>query len=224
MAVSRYAVKLVVGLGNPGSRYALTRHNAGYRVVERLARDLGIALNERRFGGRFGRGRAALVGGSSADVGILEPETWMNRSGDAVAAALEDLPIDDCSADLLIVFDDMDLPFGRLRVRPSGGAGGHNGLAHVLERLSERGVENVPRLRFGIGRSNGPDAKDAIGWVLSPFSDEEEAILEVRLADAALAVQVVFAEGVAPAMNRFNRDPDAPESGSERSATEPKSP
>ena len=201
-------MKLVVGLGNPGSRYAPTRHNVGYRVVERLSRDLGIALDERRFGGRFGRGRAALVGGNTADIGILEPGTWMNRSGDAVAAAVEDLPMEDCAADLLIVFDDMDLPFGRLRVRPSGGAGGHNGLAHVLTRLGERGVENVPRLRFGIGRSDAADA--TIDWVLSPFSHEEEVSLEARLADAALAVQVAFAEGVAPAMNRFNRDPEDP--------------
>jgi len=219
---SRYAVKLVVGLGNPGSLYAPTRHNVGYRVVERLARDLGMALDERRFGGRFGRGRASLADGSTADVGILQPETWMNRSGDAVAAALDDLPVDDCGADLLIVFDDMDLPFGRLRVRPSGGAGGHNGLSHVLARLSERGVENVPRLRFGIGRSDAVDA--TIDWVLSPFSDDEEASLEARLAEAALAVQVAFAEGVAPAMNRFNRDPEAPDPGSGRPATDPKSP
>ncbi len=218
-------MKLVVGLGNPGSRYAPTRHNAGYRVVERLARDLGIALDERRFGGRFGHGRAALAGGSTADVGILEPETWMNRSGDSVAAAVEDLPIEDCAADLLIVFDDMDLPFGRLRVRPAGGAGGHNGLAHVLECLGERGIEDVPRLRFGIGRSNLPDGPGAtIDWVLSPFSDEEEASLEARLADAALAVQVAFEEGVAPAMNRFNRDLEGPEAGSGRPETDPKRP
>jgi PTH1 family peptidyl-tRNA hydrolase len=210
-------LKLVVGLGNPGSDYAPTRHNVGYRVVERLARDLRIALDERRFGGRFGQGQATLVGGSKVDVGILAPETWMNRSGDAVAAALDGLPIENCAADLLIVFDDMDLPFGRLRVRPKGGAGGHNGLAHVLERLLERGIEKVPRLRFGIGRSQIPNSPDVpnpvIDWVLSPFSDEEEAGLDARLSDAALAVQVAFAEGVARAMNRFNRDPEAPEPG-----------
>ena len=212
-------MKLAVGLGNPGSRYASTRHNVGFRVVERLAQDLGIALDERRFGGLFGCGRAVLEGGGAADVGILEPETWMNRSGDAVAAALEDLGIADCSTDLLVVLDDMDLPFGRLRVRPSGGSGGHNGLAHVLERLGECGVVGVPRLRFGIGRSGAPDA--AIDWVLSPFSRVEEVSLEEPLAAASLAVQVAFAEGVAPAMDRFNRDPAAPEPGSAPPATDP---
>lgn len=204
-------MKLVVGLGNPGSRYAPTRHNVGFRVVERLARDLDIALEERRFGGRFGCGRVGLEGGGISQIGILAPETWMNRSGDAVAAAVEQLGIADCGTDLLVAFDDMDLPFGRLRVRPSGGAGGHNGLSHVLERLAERGIVRVPRLRFGIGR---PDvSQGAIDWVLSPFSDDEEALLEERLAAASQALQMALAQGVAAAMDRFNRDPQAPEPG-----------
>ncbi len=212
-------MKLAIGLGNPGSRYTSTRHNVGFRIVERLAQDLGISLDERRFGGRFGRGRIALGDGGVADVGILEPETWMNLSGDAVAAAVESLGIADCGTDLLVAFDDMDLPFGRLRVRPSGGAGGHNGLAHVLERLGERGAVRVPRLRFGIGRSES--SNNAVDWVLSPFSDEEEASLEGRLEAAALAVRVALGEGVPRAMDRFNRDPEAPEPGSPRPATDP---
>ena len=210
-------MKLVVGLGNPGGRYTSTRHNVGFRVVERLAQDLDIPIDERRFGGRFGRGRAALEGGSASDIGILEPETWMNLSGDAVASAVDALGIADCSTDLLVVFDDMDLPFGRLRLRPSGGAGGPNGLSHVLERLAERGISRIPRLRFGIGRS---DTAGAIDWVLSPFSGEEEALLEGRLAAASLAVQVAFAQGVASAMDRFNRNPEAPEPGTDRPQTD----
>ena len=215
-------MKLAVGLGNPGSRYTSTRHNVGFRIVERLAQDLGIPLDERRFGGRFGRGRVALGDGGVADVGILEPETWMNLSGDAVASAVEGLEIADCGTDLLVIFDDMDLPFGRLRVRPSGGAGGHNGLAHILERLGERGAVRVPRLRFGIGRSPSPN--NAIDWVLSPFSDEEESSLAGRVAAAALAVQVALGEGVPRAMDLFNSDPGAPESGSPRPAADPEPP
>lgn len=211
-------MKLAVGLGNPGSRYASTRHNVGFRIVERLAQDLGIALDERRFGGRFGRGHLALEEGGFADIGILEPETWMNRSGDAVAAAVEGLGIADCGTDLLVVLDDMDLPFGRLRVRPGGGAGGHNGLAHVLERLGEHEAVSVPRLRFGIGRSVAPIP--STDWVLSPFSDDDEASLEACLEAAALAVRVALAEGVARAMNRFNRQPGGPGAGTLRPAAD----
>ena len=120
-------MKLVVGLGNPGPSYAGTRHNVGFRVVERFARSAGIELRELRFRGRFGRGRWR-----DSEVAVLEPQTTMNRSGDAVAAALAALPPLDPGNDVLVVFDDLDLPFGRLRLRPSGGAGGHRGLRRIV--------------------------------------------------------------------------------------------
>jgi len=187
-------VKLIVGLGNPGRRYRLTRHNVGFRVLDALAARAGIALGERRFDGRFGEG--ALAG---ERVGLLAPETFMNRSGEAVAQALAALPDVDPALDLLVVLDDADLPLGRLRLRPRGSSGGHNGLADVLERL---GREDVPRLRFGIGRSETP--RDTVDWVLEPFAANEEELLAEALPRAVEAVACFAAEGTAAAMSRFN--------------------
>jgi PTH1 family peptidyl-tRNA hydrolase len=194
-------VKLVVGLGNPGRRYRSTRHNVGFRVAERFARRAGIAIETERFGGRFGRGRLPQ-GGEGLDVGILEPLTYMNLSGDAVAEALRMLPVEEPSRDLLVIFDDVDLPFGRLRLRPKGGAAGHKGLAHIAERL---GTNAIPRLRFGVGRPEG--AMETRDWVLRPFSDEEESRLDERLDEAAAAVEMALAQGITVAMNRFNPEP-----------------
>lgn len=183
-------MKLVVGLGNPGARYARTRHNAGCRVVERFAEIQRIPLERERFEGRFGRARIAWGEGGELDVGVLLPQTFMNLSGDAVAAALRGLPVADPSFDLLVVLDDVDLPFGRLRLRAAGGAGGHHGLAHVLERL---GTSDLPRLRFGVGRP--PGVRDTTDHVLSPFSSEEERALPERLEAAARAIELALVGG-----------------------------
>lgn len=192
-----HRLKLVVGLGNPGSRYASTRHNVGFRIVEALAQRQGLSLAAERFGGRFARGRLGDL-----DLALLQPLTWMNRSGDAVAEALRYLPVADVAADLLVVTDDVDLPFGRLRLRPRGGAGGHRGLEHVIERL---GHGDFPRLRFGIGRPEGEgDTRD---WVLTPFSTEEAGLLAERIGLAADAVEAALSQGLEAAMNRFNPDP-----------------
>lgn len=201
-------MKLIVGLGNPGPRYARTRHNVGFRVLEAVARRAGAALAARRFGGRFGEG--ALAG---EPVALLAPETFMNRSGEAVAEALAALPLPDPARELLVVFDDADLPLGRLRLRSRGSSGGHNGLADVLERL---GSEQVPRLRFGIGRPGEP--RDTVDWVLEPFTAAEEEQLGLALPRAVEAVACFVAEGAAAAMNRFNGpwpeplpEPEAPQ-------------
>jgi len=187
-------LRLVVGLGNPGSEYEATRHNAGFRVIERLADRHRIALRrEKRLHGRFGSGRIA-----GAETGLLEPETWMNRSGRAVVAALDAHPLDPAQ-DLLVVYDDLDLPFGRLRLRPGGGAGGHNGLGDVQERL---GRNDFPRLRFGIGRP--PVGVDPVDYVLAPWAADEAAALDGRLDAACDAVELAFVEGVSRAMNRVN--------------------
>jgi PTH1 family peptidyl-tRNA hydrolase len=187
-------VKLIVGLGNPGPRYARTRHNAGFRVLDAVAARARAGPPESRFAGRFVE--CSLAG---EPVGLLVPETWMNRSGEAVAQALAALPVADPAADLLVVFDDADLPLGRLRLRARGSSGGHNGLADVLERLA---TDAVPRLRFGIGRSEAP--RETVDWVLEPFAAAEEALLAQALPRAADAVACFVAEGIAPAMNRFN--------------------
>ncbi len=187
-------MKLVVGLGNPGPRYAPTRHNVGFRVVDQLAARRQIPLAEDRFRGRFGRGTFAGI-----ELGLLEPLTWMNLSGDAVAEALAGLPVAEPAADLLVVLDDVDLPFGRLRLRPGGGGGGHRGLDHVIERL---GTRDFPRLRFGIGRPEGP--VETSDWVLTRFSPEEERALAEHVARAADAVEAALCLGLPAAMNRYN--------------------
>lgn len=188
-------MKLVVGLGNPGPEYAETRHNAGFRIVERLAARHGLRLRpERRFHGRFGDG---VVRGVA--VGVLEPHTWMNLSGRAVVAAVDALPLGELASDLLVVVDDLDLPFGRLRVRPGGGAGGQKGLADIQERL---GRSDFPRLRFGIGRP--APGVDPVEHVLAPFAPAEAEALDERLEAATDAIESVLVDGVAIAMNRFN--------------------
>lgn len=195
-------MKLLVGLGNPGPRYAETRHNVGFRIVERFAERRRIALDLRRFGGRFGRGPVVLAGDVRLDVGVLEPEAFMNRSGPVVREALGLLPVGDLASDLLVVLDDVDLPFGRLRLRPGGGSGGHRGLADVIACL---GREDFPRLRFGVGRP--PPPMDTTDWVLSRFAPEEAAELPARIDAAAAALELALAQGIAAAMNRVNRDP-----------------
>ena len=208
-------MKLVVGLGNPGARYAATRHNVGARIAEHFGAGCGISLTADQFNGRFGRGRlvrsaaepstrASGAVSDPLDVAIFTPETYMNRSGDAVAAALRGLPVENVAEDLLIVVDDLDLPFGRLRIRPRGGSAGHRGLENVIECL---GHGDFPRLRFGIGR---PDTQfDPVDWVLQAFTGAEEAVLEHRMPLAAEAVAAVLVNGVVASMNQYNRDPEA---------------
>jgi PTH1 family peptidyl-tRNA hydrolase len=220
-------MKIVVGLGNPGRRYAATRHNIGARIVDRFARDRGIALSEHRFESRFGlgqipskdagptEGRAdgrsegsteGLDERPELDVALLVPETYMNRSGSAVAEALSSLPVADFTEDMLVVVDDLDLPFGRLRIRPRGSSAGHRGLEDIAERI---GSSDFPRLRFGIGR---PEAENsAVNWVLDAFSNAEEITLEERIPVAAEAVGSILIDGVVPSMNRYNRGSDAEE-------------
>jgi PTH1 family peptidyl-tRNA hydrolase len=187
-------VKLVVGLGNPGKRYARSRHNVGFRVLDAVAERARAGPAEERFAGRYAE--CTLAG---ERVGLLAPATFMNHSGEAVAAALAALPAVDPAADLLVVFDDADLPLGRLRLRGRGSSGGHNGLADVLARV---GSEGVPRLRFGIGRPLVPTG--TVEFVLAPFGKEDEAVLAHALPRAADAVACFAAEGIAAAMNRFN--------------------
>lgn len=187
-------MKLIVGLGNPGRRYRLTRHNVGFRILDAVALRAHAGRSEARFAGRYAEGELA-----GERVGLLAPETFMNRSGEAVAQALAGLSIVDPASDLLVAFDDADLPLGRLRLRTSGSSGGHNGLGDVLDRL---GSEAVPRLRFGIGRPAEPQG--TVDYVLEPFAAAEEERLALALPRAAEAVSCFVAEGSAAAMSRFN--------------------
>lgn len=186
-------MKLVVGLGNPGPKYAETRHNVGFQIAERFAARECIELSGRRFSGRFGRGWI-----DDLEVGVLEPETFMNRSGRSVVEALDVLPVGDPSRDLLVLLDDLDLPCGRIRIRPRGSSGGHRGLEDLIQRL---GGAEFPRLRFGIGR---PTGDDPVEYVLDGFSDEERVRIPGAIDRAAEAVGVALRESVEVAMARYN--------------------
>ena len=192
-------MNLVVGLGNPGRQYADTRHNVGFRVVAAFAERHRILGVPHECGGCFGRGPVSKHAGPELDVGVLQPQTFMNRSGQVVAEALESFPVDDPEAELIVVFDDVDLPFGRLRIRPSGGSAGHRGLANIIACL---GTELFPRLRFGVDRSPGIETAD---YVLQPFSESEESELDSLITVAVDALDAMLFEGTTPAMNRFNQ-------------------
>lgn len=190
-------MRLIVGLGNPGPRYQRTRHNVGFLVLERLAERHGIELDRRAYEARLGSG---YVG--SSPVVLLEPQTFMNDSGRSVVQACRALGLEDASRDLVLVYDDVDLPFGRLRLRPSGGAGGHRGVSDVIACL---GRSDFARLRFGIGRSQ----LETVDHVLEGFSREELGRLERHLDRAVDALETLLDEGVGPAMSRFNAPPEA---------------
>ena len=187
------ALQLIVGLGNPGPQYANTRHNCGFMVVDQLAERWGIPLAlEKQFQGSYGEGFA--LGGKRR---LLKPATYMNRSGEAVRAVLDWYKLDPRS--VLVVYDDADLPLGRLRLRGSGSAGGHNGMKSVIQHL---GSEAFPRLRLGVGRPKGN--QDMVGHVLGRFEPTEQAVLERVLRAAVEAVECCLQEGLRAAMNRFN--------------------
>jgi PTH1 family peptidyl-tRNA hydrolase len=191
-------VKLVVGLGNPGQRYADTRHNVGFRVVAAFAARHGLVGEPRDFGGIFGRGNVRCDEGVSIPVGVLQPQTFMNRSGEVVFAAMREFGIED-PGDLIVVFDDVDLPFGKLRVRPSGGSAGHRGLANIIDRVGSKGF---PRLRFGVDRPPGIETAE---YVLQDFCEAEEDALEAHIEQATDALGDILCDGTTPAMNRYNR-------------------
>ncbi len=187
--------RLVVGLGNPGPEYALTRHNVGFRVLDRWADREGLLFRTARDLAAYSGPRAFRWARSEKhDALLVKPETWMNRSGDVVRPLAEFLGLIDpgsCddriaegafSRSLLVCYDDLDLPPAKLRLRPFGGTGGHNGMRSLVERL---GTDRFPRLRVGIGRGR----TDVVRWVLEPFTDDEEEQLAVALEEAADAVQ-----------------------------------
>ena len=182
---------LIVGLGNPGLQYAKSRHNVGYQCVERLAAAHGLTFNRHQM-------KAVLAGGLIAGqkVTLAKPLTYMNLSGQAVAPLAHFYKIP--PQDILVINDDLDLPLGRIRLRPGGGSAGQRGMESIIESL---GTDEFPRLRIGIGR---PAHNDAVDHVLNRFSADEE-ISMARAYDRALAaVEVFLEEGVEAAMNQFN--------------------
>ncbi len=184
---------LIVGLGNPGSQYKNTRHNCGFMVADCLCQRWQIALKEeKRFQGLYGEGHHA-----SGKVRVLEPLTYMNLSGQSVRSALDWYKLDPES--VLVIYDDMDLPLGRLRLRPSGSAGGHNGIKSMIQHL---GTQSFPRLRIGVGKPRSDQG--TVGHVLGTFTPAERPCLEEVLEAAVRGVELILAQDLAIAMNRLN--------------------
>lgn len=186
-------MKLVVGLGNPGAKYRQTRHNVGFMVLAELASRFPGCKPKSRFHGDIVDFRDA--GGET--VQLLAPTTYMNRSGLAVGEAARFYKI--TNEDILVVCDDLNLPFGKLRFRGEGGSGGQKGLADIIRVL---GVEKIPRLRIGIG--DPPGSMDAADFVLMSFTEKERPEIAVTIKEAADAVSYWIAAGLTEAMNRYN--------------------
>jgi PTH1 family peptidyl-tRNA hydrolase len=183
-----------MGLGNPGPEYDATRHNVGWWVLDRLAHDWGFDFFRRA-------GKALLTEGTvgAESVRLLKPRMYMNRSGLALRE-LRDLEDFDPAEDLLVVVDDAALEVGRVRFRPEGGPGGHNGLKSVSGALQSH---DYARLRIGVGTK--PDGEDLSEWVLSPMPEEDEDVVVGLLPELTGAVELWIEQGVEAAMNRFNR-------------------
>ena len=189
-------MKLVAGLGNPGPRYAESRHNIGYLVVDELARRWAADVS------RYDRDFEGLIGEAQAEgqrVLLLKPMTFMNLSGRSVAAVRRFYKL--ATQDVLVIYDDLDLPVGQLRVRAGGSAGGHIGMTDVLQQLA---TDEVPRVRIGIGKVH-PSA--TVEYVLSRFEPDERPLMEAALTTAADAATCWLRAGIDAAMNQFNRRP-----------------
>jgi len=182
---------LIAGLGNPGSEYENTRHNVGFMFLDRLARRYGIKCTMRGHGALWGRGSI-----NGRPVALIKPMSFMNLSGKAVGVFFRKFSLSLDS--VLVVYDDCELPLGSLRIRPSGGSGGHKGLASVIETL---GGTDFPRLRLGIGR---PEFGDLTTHVLGAFRPGEREVLEDMLERALSSIDAFIGEGIESAMNRFN--------------------
>jgi len=186
---------LIVGLGNPGTTYATTRHNIGFRVVDRLVQTYGLTTHRSRI-------EAELAAGNISGMSVLtaKPLAYMNRSGNPVAEIVRNYGIP-CE-DMVIIHDDIDLAYERLKIKEKGGDGGHNGLGSLIDAL---GTESFVRVRMGVGR---PDAGiGVVEYVLGDFNARQRLTLEAFLSRAVEAVEVILCEGAKAAMNRFNRKP-----------------
>lgn len=183
---------LIVGLGNPGRDYAFNRHNVGFMAVSRLA-----AKHKTAFTRRQGKSLVTTIRIDEKQVVLAKPQTYMNLSGEAVQSLLKfyNLPL----SQLMVCFDDLDLPVGTIRIRPEGGSSGQNGMKSIIERL---GTRVFPRLRIGIGRP--PGRMDPADFVLMDFKEAEAEIMDVTLDRAVEAVEAFVKDGLDAAMNRFN--------------------
>ena len=178
-------MKLIIGLGNPGKEYENTRHNTGFMVLDRLSEKLNIEISQNKFKGLYGKGKY-----KGEDVLLLKPQTYMNLSGESVRQVMDFFKIS--QEDILVVYDDLDMPVGKLRLRQSGSAGGHNGIKNII-------LHN--RIRVGIDRSKYIKVVD---YVLSRFTSEEQEAIEQGVENASDAIIDYLEHGFNHAMNRFN--------------------
>jgi len=190
--------QLIVGLGNPGAKYDRTRHNVGFMLVDELARSWQINLTDhKKFQGIFGEG----TGPHQGKIRLLKPQTYMNLSGQSIRAVVDWYKL--LPESVLVVYDDMDLPLGRLRLRLSGSAGGHNGMKSTISHL---GTQNFPRLRIGIGKPKAAtlEDKDTVSHVLGQFSKAETEVLNevLRLCEEAIALSLK--QSIEKAMSLYN--------------------
>jgi len=197
------SIRLVVGLGNPGAEYNGTRHNVGFDVVDRLAKEWALAWQHTKsWHALWAKGEKAI---------LVKPTSYMNRSGEPLQAVANFYKI--APGEILVILDDMALELGRLRLRPEGGTGGHNGLESIIVQL---GTDEIPRLRVGIGAA---PREGAVDYVLGRFFEEERPLVEKSIVRAADAVKCAIDNGLLSAMNLFNKnpEPDRPESGPKES-------
>lgn len=184
-------MKLIVGLGNPGKEYAGTRHNCGFMVIDRLASKLNVDVDQNKFKGLY-----AKVKYHGEDIILLKPQTYMNLSGDSVNAVMNFFKID--KEDLLVIYDDLDMPVGKLRLRKTGSAGGHNGIKNIIAHLNS---QDFKRIRVGIDRHKYMNVAD---YVLSRFSKVESEAIEQGIENAANAVLDYLDNDFNHAMNYYN--------------------
>ena len=184
---------LIVGLGNPGREYAHTRHNAGFRCLDLIAEELNCKVDKLKFQGLYNQ-----VSYNGKKLFLLKPQTYMNLSGRAVVqlSAYFNIP----PQRIIVLFDDISLPPGRLRIRGNGSAGGHNGIKSIIQEL---GSQDFPRVKIGVGAKPHPDY-DLANWVLSGFSANEEKDLKVALDNGAKAALAIIDQGISEAANRYN--------------------
>ena len=204
-------MKLIVGLGNPGIEYQFTPHNAGFLAVDRIAENCGVMITNRR--GKALTAKAKLAG---QDVLLAKPETFMNLSGLSVAALIQELDIS--AKDIIVLYDELALPLGTIRIRERGSANGHNGVKSISGVL---GTEEWLRIRIGVGKPALADGREIKAggkdYLLSPMRKQELAVLDEVLDRARGAVEMVLTQGVSAAMNEFNRRPPDPEDGTDES-------
>ncbi len=191
---SQNVMKLIVGLGNPGPTYARNRHNVGFQCLDFIAAKHGIKFEKKNMKAHWGKGTIA-----AQEVILAKPQTFMNVSGQSVGEIIRFFKLDPAK-DLLVIYDDLDLPVGKIRLRPDGSSGGQNGLRNIIELL---GTNQVQRLRVGIGRPQHGNARDR---VLNDFSREEEPVMQEIYGRVEQAVQMWLTEGLLKAMNYYNQN------------------